>query len=413
MCNDRQQANVSLHFVFLFCFFFSGLYQDASREYTKVLEINPNHSGASYNLGNLYRDIGREDKAQQLLQNTMLLNYQGWDVVGLLSLFDLSTVKSHDSDQFWHALAIALNVTIDGGRTSLRSEIERVQRHYLDSANALIKFQTNLKQDPFIQHTYRVYSLLRRTLAEMEQRNTTASPLPPILTTTATTTTTTNNNNNNNNNNIAGTEFHIIAQYYHAATPDRQIEIEECLRRNLALPNVVHVHVLTEEYIFFDPQRFQVGYSKIKQTVVGQRLTFAAAFHYANQHLQGHVVTVANADIYFEQHSISNVISKIQPRTVYATLRWEHNSMLKPRIDSQDSWIFQAPVHVKNVTFEIGRLRSDNRIAAELEHSNYRVVNNPFVVRTFHIQSEQKRPNRTNQEQIPGRTTHVLLQMGM
>ena len=100
MCNDRQQANVSLHFVFLFCFFFSGLYQDASREYTKVLEINPNHSGASYNLGNLYRDIGREDKAQQLLQNTMLLNYQGWDVVGLLSLFDLSTVKSHDSDQF-------------------------------------------------------------------------------------------------------------------------------------------------------------------------------------------------------------------------------------------------------------------------------------------------------------------------
>ena len=81
-------------------------------------------------------------------------------------------------------------------------------------------------------------------------------------------------------------------------------------------------------------------------------------------------------------------------------------------IDSQDTWTFQSPVQVNGIGFEVGRLRSDNRIAAQLMASNYRVINNPFVFKTHHLQMTEKRPGRTNQEQIPGRTSNVLLSVG-
>ena len=63
--------------------------------------------------------------------------------------------------------------------------------------------------------------------------------------------------------------------------------------------------------------------------------------------------------------------------------------------------------------FEIGRLRSDNRIAATLMDSvHYRVVNNPMHIQTFHLQNETDRPGRTNAEQVPGRFTMLRLSIG-
>jgi hypothetical protein len=41
------------------------------------------------------------------------------------------------------------------------------------------------------------------------------------------------------------------------------------------------------------------------------------------------------------------------------------------------------------------------------------VINNPWVVITHHLQSTELRPGRTNVEQIPGKTTNVLLTMEM
>ena len=89
---------------------------------------------------------------------------------------------------------------------------------------------------------------------------------------------------------------------------------------------------------------------------------------------------------------------------MYALLRWDVSpvdgtAVLKPRIDSQDSWVFQTPVRIAadgEMGFEIGRLRSDNRIAAIfLDTVQYRVVNNPLDIKTFHLQNETDRPGRT------------------
>jgi hypothetical protein len=42
------------------------------------------------------------------------------------------------------------------------------------------------------------------------------------------------------------------------------------------------------------------GFSKLNQIVVGKRLTFQAAFEYANTNLSGELCILANADIYFD-----------------------------------------------------------------------------------------------------------------
>jgi hypothetical protein len=43
------------------------------------------------------------------------------------------------------------------------------------------------------------------------------------------------------------------------------------------------------------------GFSKLNQIVIGKRLTFQAAFDYANSNLSGEVCALANADIYFDE----------------------------------------------------------------------------------------------------------------
>ena len=109
----------------------------------------------------------------------------------------------------------------------------------------------------------------------------------------------------------------------------------------------------------------------------------------------GSICAVANADIYFDD-SLVEILEKLRRDTVYALLRWDASpdgsAVLKPRIDSQDTWIFHSPVRIarnKGMDFEIGRLRSDNRIAATLIDANYRVVNNPLHIKTFHLRKKQ------------------------
>ena len=367
-----------------------GLFQDASREYTKVLDLNPTHSGAIYNLGNLYRDLGRDDKAQELLQRTLRLNYFGSDILCLLSLLDMSAMQ--DNYKIWNALdqSFKLNVSTS---INLQIEISRLQTNYLDATNSLVKFFTQLDdaESSFVLKSKNIYNLVRKAIALEIDMYKPLESLDSVLPTQR--------------------QFHVIVQWYEASTSKRQSEIDECLLENLRNPNITHVHVLTERNITFSFHSILAN--KLIQTVVGKRLTFESAFNYANTVLKGQVCSIANADIYYD-HSIVDLMQNMKPNTVYATLRWDAktnaSSILMPRIDSQDTWTFQSPVQVNGIDFEVGRLRSDNRIAAQLMASNYRVINNPFVFKTHHLQMTEKRPGRTNQEQIPGRTSNVIVE---
>src|SRR5271157_3256838 len=91
--------------------------------------------------------------------------------------------------------------------------------------------------------------------------------------------------------------INLIVQYYRCDNEGRQEEIDVCLSNNLSNEFISFIHLLTEQFIDFS---LFPHHEKIKQTVVGGRLTFEMAFQHANQHHKNQIWLLSNADIYFD-----------------------------------------------------------------------------------------------------------------
>ncbi|MDE2105796.1 MAG: hypothetical protein KGL39_51705, partial [Patescibacteria group bacterium] len=139
---------------------------------------------------------------------------------------------------------------------------------------------------------------------------------------------------------------------------------------------------------------FNRGNSAIATTVdlIGPRLAFGELFREVN--LVGHdqqVVVVANADIYFDQ-SIA-AAADIAAGHAYALTRWDdcHDGIRlfadekgTPRCDSQDAWIFRAPIRpelIEACNFTLGVRGCDNRLAYEIAKAGYTVSNQSKSIR--------------------------------
>ena len=117
----------------------------------------------------------------------------------------------------------------------------------------------------------------------------------------------------------------------------------------------------------------------------------------------GDVNVVANADIEFD--SSLELAGGIPAGVAYALSRWEPQAEGPPVFHraeySQDTWIFRGPPP-ENLggDFELGRLACDWRVAYELSHTGYRVVNCGSQIRTLHRHASRVR-NYTP-ELVPG-----------
>lgn len=247
---------------------------------------------------------------------------------------------------------------------------------------------------------------------------------------------------------------HVISQYYIASDkPERQRELVRCLRTNLDLDSVATVLVLTEESLDLaaeisggkwpgDPlasdQVVERRARKLRQLVIGRRMTYEIAIALAHSHLQGKIVAIANADIEFEQQSLRRLLMRehlggertvLHSGTVLALLRWEEDDngvgtsrRLLLRVDQQDSWIFRSPLpfdvpdfsefiglrgsavrHTADspLRFPLGVPRCDNRIIHVLRSLGCDVRNPALDVVTIHVHSDQARPY-TRRDVVPG-----------
>eukprot|EP01034_Spumella_vulgaris_P035319 gene35319-43546_t len=158
------------------------------------------------------------------------------------------------------------------------------------------------------------------------------------------------------------------------------------LTKNLANHAISDVYLLTE--IKFDFTHFP-NVHKIHQAVIGHRMTFQDGFRFANEHLRGRVVALANSDIYFDASLLRLRVSSQDlklNRHVISLLKWHHRETavhLTLRTDSQDAWIFQAPIDqnvVDMTNFPLGVPKCDNRLAHILESQNYTVINPVFAL---------------------------------
>ena len=184
----------------------------------------------------------------------------------------------------------------------------------------------------------------------------------------------------------------LIQQYYRTATSARQQEIDTCLRNNLSNPMIDKVHLLTEElYCLTEFPETE----KIRQTVIGERLSFARAFRYANAadpHGQD-AWLLANADIHFDD-TLAALRGVRLDGVVFALTRHDiqPDGSLTPAPaefahGSQDCWIFRTPIPVDRLfaDFPLGVPGCDNRIAYELIEAGYKLLNPSLSIVARHL----------------------------
>lgn len=188
-----------------------------------------------------------------------------------------------------------------------------------------------------------------------------------------------------------GLNIHLILQYYLPGQEARQRELDACLQENLDNPFIARVHLLTEEPVDLSHLRHT---DKIVQTVIGERLTYERALHYANAHAGvGDVWVLANADIHFDE-SLRYLADTDMKKKMFALTRHDiqkDGSMLPlpPAYahGSQDAWIFSAPVPVEKMMtrFYLGIPGCDSKIAYEFMNAGYRVINPSKKIIVHHL----------------------------
>ena len=197
----------------------------------------------------------------------------------------------------------------------------------------------------------------------------------------------------------------LIYQFFVHKNTLRQAEITECLRLNVANPNISKIVLLNEKV--YSEDELGVKSDKIQQVNVGQRLRFRDIFeHVHSLNIQGYIVT-CNADIFFDKTLKNLYRSGLDKKPIMlAQLRFEYTDknlakckLFGPRCDSQDAWIFHSNWNVPkrmwrvfNINYGIGGC--DNKVAYLFGIVGFELRNDPYFVKAFHHHKTAIREHR-------------------
>ncbi|KAJ8603228.1 hypothetical protein CTAYLR_003809 [Chrysophaeum taylorii] len=192
--------------------------------------------------------------------------------------------------------------------------------------------------------------------------------------------------------------FHLIVQPFGGG--GRKDDVLAVLAHNRNQP-FLKVHCLVEKNESF-VQDF---------VVIGRRLRFSDASIYARKYLpRDALVVIANADIAFDE-SIKRLTPLYLQDTVVALAPWESKHVFRPRVDSQDAWVFSnRNSRLFDVDVEIGRPRCDNFIAAHLR-KHVRLASPSLAVRALHYHQKNRSSIHTyaSPTEIKGPSAYVRL----
>jgi hypothetical protein len=188
--------------------------------------------------------------------------------------------------------------------------------------------------------------------------------------------------------------LHLIIQYCNDPRPARQAEYDQCVGRNLDNAHIAAVHNLVEPTTRV-PETIRV-HQKYREQPLSRWMTYRDAFAFANADLAGEVVAIANLDIFLDPTSPWDRVAEVlDPAGIVLCLsRIEFTPVgppfKDPQLDqmafanSQDAWVFRAPLEVPDCDFEIGTLGCDNAIAQRIKDAGRIPVNLAERFRIFH-----------------------------
>lgn len=188
--------------------------------------------------------------------------------------------------------------------------------------------------------------------------------------------------------------LHLIIQYCNDPRPQRQAEYDECLRRNLGNPHIAAVHNLVEPQTNV-PEEFR-SHAKYEEHELPRWMRYRDAFDFAATNLAEQICAIANLDIFLDPTSDWDQAAQLMDKNLVLCLsRIEFDPAGAPFKDpglnqvgfanSQDAWVFRAPLNVPECDFEIGTLGCDNAIAERFKRAGKIPANLADRFRIFHF----------------------------
>jgi hypothetical protein len=199
----------------------------------------------------------------------------------------------------------------------------------------------------------------------------------------------------------------LLTGFYNDASQERTGEFLECVWRNADNVYVEMIIVFLEDQLSsLDAQvRFPaLAHPKVELIEYGRRLTYAQLFEYANHHLAGAGVIIANGDIFFDE-TLGLLETQSLTGKLFCLSRWDESpdgtSRHYDQPCSQDAWIFEPPLPRIDADFSLGSPGCDNRVAFEAERAGLAVSNPSRSVRARHLHHSGIH-RYTQKDRIPG-----------
>ena len=202
-------------------------------------------------------------------------------------------------------------------------------------------------------------------------------------------------------NKIDQEKIYLIYQFFVHKDADRNKELRKCLRFNVENPHIDKIYLLNEK--IYTNAELGIESAKIEQINIVNRIKFKDIFSFVEQEqLKGYIIT-CNADIFFDK-TVNNLRkSKMSKnKQILTQLRFEYTDkqlgkckLFGPRADSQDTWIWHSNYNpykerkMFNIIF--GKPGCDNKLTYLFNLIGFDVVNQPYFVKTYHIQKSQER----------------------
>jgi hypothetical protein len=203
----------------------------------------------------------------------------------------------------------------------------------------------------------------------------------------------------------------VYTQTYRCKSADRQLEIDECLRRNLNHPGIRKVVLFKES----DAPPLPQAMVELEVVESDERITYAEWFRWVKRQGSG-IGLLLNADIYLDEGLEQLKATFDTPETFLALTRynpghagfhlndyphWTQDvSGMRADAELPESLLYAS-------SFELGFPGCDNRIAYVMWSHGFRVRNPCYHVLSVHLQARTARYYDKNSDQLYGGVSYV------
>ena len=206
-------------------------------------------------------------------------------------------------------------------------------------------------------------------------------------------------------------ELVIYSQYYRTRSPERQKEIDECLRRNLNHPGISRIVLFCES----DAPPLPQATVPVEVVNSDERITYAEWFRWVKRQGSG-IGLLLNADIYLDE-GLGNLASSFNTTEAFLALTRYNPGHAGFHLNdyphwTQDVWGVRANAELPESllyasSFPLGFPGCDNRIAYVMWSHGFRVRNPCYHVRSVHLQASTARAYDKTSDRLYGGVAYV------